>query len=508
MDGGQVPRAREGSPEEVTAGLAELRSLVEQYERPRWDLAAILHVKQLALARDMAQTVGCTAGRRGGKSFCAAAKGTDVCLATANIAGVYIAATRASAKRMVWRPLLDLNAKYQLGGVPNLTELTLTFPNGSVFYVMAVDSEKAADLVRGIPNMAWVCVDECQRYKADVLRYLLKDVLRAGQLDALANAQMWLLGTPHRMGKTGEFWERWSNPKTSQHHFTVYDNTKLGSLEQIEGAVDAILEEEGETRDSAWFQTEILAVWGVVDMSARAYKFSDELNTYETLPDSLTHAIVFGDVGWTDEDAVGVLRWADEDPTVYLVEERIKAGQTDIDLGNVLVELSELYDPLAVPLDAGGGGKKTVETLRVLHPDLPIQPATKPPVNVQVKILNGLLKPGLFKCRKGSRFAQDCRTTGWVNGVVNGKLDEKGRHSNIVPGVRYGVIAAIPYLPAPDGRTPEERKIQIAADAKRARLRAAEKKARGGKATAIEEEPWPEPDADDEDVWGINEMDE
>lgn len=492
-----------------TDGLAELQALVEQYERPKWDLAAILHLRQLALARDRSQTVGCTAGRRGGKSFCAAAKGTDVCLGTANVAGVYIAATRASAKRMVWRPLLELNKRFELGGVANLTELTLTFPNGSVFYVMAVDSEKAADLVRGIPNMAWVCVDECQRYKADVLRYLLKDVLRAGQLDALANAQMWLLGTPHKMGKTGEFWERWSNPKTAQHHFTIYDNTKLGSVEQIEAAVDAILEEESESRDSAWFQTEILAVWGVVDLAARAYKFSDEHNLYDVLPDNLTHAVVFGDVGWTDEDAVGVLRWADEDPTLYLDEERIAAGQTDIDLGNVLQELGDRYDPLAVPLDAGGGGKKTVETLRVLHPDLPIQAATKPPVNVQVKILNGVLKPGLFKCRRNSRFAQDCRSTGWVNGVVNGKLDEKGRHSNIVPGVRYGVIAAIPFLPTPDGRTIEQRKAELAAEAKRARLRAAERKSRGGKPKLSEDaEPWPEPDGDDEDAWGINEIDE
>ena len=491
----------------MTEGLAELAELVTRYERPRWDLAAILHIKQLALASDMARTVAACAGRRGGKSYCAAAKGIDVCVSKANQAAVYIAATRSSAKRMVWRAMLDLNREYQLEGVPNLADLTLTFPNGSVFYVLQVDTEKAADLVRGIPNLAWVCVDECQRYKAEILRYLLKDVLRAGQLDALGSAQMWLLGTPNKLGKTGEFWERWSKPETSKHHFTIYDNDRLGTLEQIEAAVDVELKEEGETRESAWYRTEILAEWGVVDLRLRAYEFDDERNTYDVLPSNLTHAVICGDVGWTDEDAVGVLKWADDNPTLYLTKERIAARQTDIDLGEVLADEAAQNDPLVMPLDAGGGGKKTVQTLRVLHPDLPIVEATKPPVSIQVKVLNGVLRLGYLKVPKRSRFSADVRTTAWVNGVVNGKLDEKGRHSNIVPAVRYGVIAAIPFLPQLEELTDDEKAAEKAKAERRARLKKAEKQARAGKPRLTEEteEDWPAPDADD-DPWTVEEV--
>lgn len=490
------------STEDVTA-LAEL---VTRYERPKWDLAAILHIKQLALARDRARTVAACAGRRGGKSFCAAAKGLDVCVSTPNVAAVYIAATRASAKRMVWRAALDLNRDYQLEGVPNLADLTLTFPNGSVFYVLQVDTEKAADLVRGIPNLAWVCVDECQRYKAEILRYLLKDVLRAGQLDALSAAQMWLLGTPNKIGKAGEFWERWNNPATSRHHFTIYDNDRLGTREDIEKAIDVELKEEGETRESAWFRTEIMAEWGVVDLALRAYDFDEERNTYETLPDNLTHAVVCGDVGWTDEDALGALRWNEEEGVIYLDDERIASKQTDLDLCDKLSDMAALYDPLVMPLDAGGGGKKTVQTLRVLRPDLPIVEATKPPVPIQVKVLNGLLRAGRLKCRKTSRFAADVRVTAWVNGIVNGKLDEKGRHSNIVPAVRYGAIAAIPFLPELETLTDEEKAKAAAEEARRARLKKAQKQARAGKPKTVEDDDeWPAPDAD-EDTWTIEEV--
>jgi hypothetical protein len=440
----------------MAGNASALARLVALLDRPRWDLAEILTAPQLALVTDTSPTVACTGGRRGGKSFAAAVKGIDVCLAHAKVAAVYIAATRASAKRMVWAPLLELNRLYQLGGIPNRADLTLTFPNGSTFYVLAVDSEQAADKVRGIPNLWWAAVDEAQRYRREVLAYLLRDVLRAGQLDALTSGQQWLLGTPNPLGKSGAFWDRWSAPKTSRHAFTIFDNTKLGTRKQIEAAVEQILEEENQTKDSAWYRTEILAEWGAVDLEQRAYKFSDDLNLYEALP-VLTRFLFCVDIGSTAADAIGVLGWTDDDPTIYLVEERIKRGQDDVELGNALSELDAKYDAILIVADAGGGGAKTVETIKHLHPELPIVAAEKPPVNVQVGVLNGVLKTGRFKAHPASAFSREVRVVGWVDGVVNGKLDESGVHSDIIPACRYGVIRAIPLLPELDRRTQAER---------------------------------------------------
>src|SRR5262249_2230472 len=150
----------------------------------------------------------------------------DVAISTPEIACLYISATRQSAKKMAWGPLLTLNREYQLGGVPNYSELSMRFPNGSVVYVLGIDTEKDADKARGIPRLALAIIDESQRYRANILAYLIRDVLRPGTLDAgiVTNRAIWLMGTPNPLGKVGVLWERLNNPGSSTHTFTVYDN--------------------------------------------------------------------------------------------------------------------------------------------------------------------------------------------------------------------------------------------------------------------------------------------
>lgn len=473
----------------------KLQKLIAKLSKPVWDLSAICHLEQLRLVTDTAKTVAGCAGRRSGKSQAAAIKGIDVCLGTPGINALYIAATRQSAKEMVWEPIKRLNRDFQLGGKPNSSDLSITFPNGSKFTIRGVDSIDLADKVRGIPKLVWVCVDEAQRYKPDVLNYLLKDVLRAGLLDGLEAAQMWILGTPNPMGKSGAFWERWSSPSTSTHHFTIFDNDKLGTLEQITRAVDEILKEEKETKDSPWYQTEILAVWGVVDSAEQVYRYNDALNTYETLPE-LTHFIICADVGITAADAVGVLGWQDDDPTIYLVSEHIKTGQTDLDLGLVLFDYYQAYDPILIVVDAGGGGAKTLATLKQLYPDLPIEAMSKPAINLQIKALNGPLASGRFKVKANSTFAAEIRQIGWVNGVVNGKVDETTLHSDIIPAVRGGVLAAIPFLPAlKTPQTIEQEALEAAEEARKARFKKAAQTAKTIKRKSDDDTVWsPEED--------------
>ena len=55
----------------------------------------------------------------------------QICLGRDNVSVLYVAATRDSVKRMAWKASLAFNREHQLGGVPNYTDLTLTFPNGS-----------------------------------------------------------------------------------------------------------------------------------------------------------------------------------------------------------------------------------------------------------------------------------------------------------------------------------------------------------------------------------------
>lgn len=458
-----------------------LARLVHRY-KPVWEPEKLLTRAQIPIYRDRSRFVTVNAGRRFGKSFVGLVLCLDTATRHAGVNVLYIAATQESVKEMVWFHLLRLNREFKLGGVPNWNNTTMTFANGSRIRLKGVDSIPLADKCRGIPNLMLIIVDECQRYKKEVLQYLLKDVISLGLLDKGVDSTtaVWTMGTPNPRGKEGAFWERWSrvekNPALmgkGYHYATLYDNETLGTREQQEAVVDELLTEFGETRESAWYQREILARW-VVEISERAYKFSDTLNVYEDLPDNLIHFLITADTGVTANDAVAVLGWAEDNPTIYLVAERIAPNQTDNDLGEVLTYLHSQYDAIEIVMDAGGLGKKSLITIKQLFPELPIRAAIKPPINIQVKTLNGRLQRG-FRCSPASRFYADIRNFTWVNGIVNGVLDEKSFHSDIVPSVRYGVIAAIPYLP-PDPEEVTAATIQAKQmEERRARLRRAER---------------------------------
>jgi hypothetical protein len=354
---------------------------------------------------------------------------------------VYVSATYSSVKKMAWQPLLALNREYALGGTPNYTELSLSLPNGSTIYLMGVDSEKSADKARGIPRLVGAIVDECARYDPDVLRYLLRDVIRPG-LRPMAGRIM-LAGTPSPLGKVGPLWEARENSAFSHHTWDAYDNTKVGSREEIERIITDDLRTEVQTRESAWFRREYLAEW-VVDEESRVYHFDDERNTYEKLPDDLNMFAAAGDIGVRDADAMAVVGWNDDRPELYLIEEVIRRGQDAIDMGLEVDRIWTGYSPIVMAFDGGGGGLKTILTVQHLYPNAPIKAVDKPQVNIQVKALNQLLRR--LKVRRGTRFYEEIRHSEWVGGIVNGKIREYG-HSDIVPCMRYLAVEILQYLP-------------------------------------------------------------
>jgi hypothetical protein len=437
--------------------LAEIDELTAS--PPTFTAALVLHAGQAAAVLLTALTVVICAGRRWGKSVAACFKAYVVAMATPGVTCCLIGATQGSISRIFWRTLREMNRVHGLGAVPlkGIEGWTMTLANGSQIVLLPVDSIEAADKVRGLSNVAFVCVDESQRYKADVLRYLLKDVLNAMFIDQRVKgnvAQLWLMGTPNPLGKLGTFYDYMNRDGAVVVEGSVYDNTKLGTREQIERVVDEMLAEAGETREGAWYQREILAKW-VVDLARRVYVFDDDDNTYDVLPVCTTFAFI-GDIGVRDADAVGVWGWRDGDPTLYLVREVIKRGQDTLALADELRALLEEFQPIVCAFDGGGLGLKVILTLQKLFPDVPIRAVNKPPVNLQVKALNDRAARGL-RVSKTSTFYAEVRNSEWVNGVVNGKIQETG-HSDVVPMARYAAVELAQLLPdAPVDETADEK---------------------------------------------------
>ncbi|HTI46805.1 MAG TPA: hypothetical protein VMB76_09630 [Casimicrobiaceae bacterium] len=427
----------------------------------------VLHAGQIAVALCAALTVVICAGRRWGKSVVACFKAFAVALANPGVTCCLIGATQGSISRIFWRTLRDMNRVHGLGAVSlkGVEGWSMTLPNGSQVVLLPVDSVEAADKVRGLSNVAFVCVDESQRYRADVLRYLLLDVIKPMFIDLRAkgiDAQLWLMGTPNPIGKVGTFWEYMSRPGATVFTGTVYDNAKLGTRAQIEAVVDEMLAEAGETKEGSWYQREILARW-VVDIARRVYHFDDEANAWpleweETGPPRFDHYALIGDIGVRDADAVGRWAWNDGDPTLVLVSEHVKRGQDTLGLGDELRPLIESRDdtPVVTAFDGGGLGLKVIMTLQKLFPDVPMRAVVKPPVNLQVKALNDRMVRG-FKVSRKSQFYAEVRNSEWVDGIVNGKIQETG-HSDVVPMARYAAVELANLLPdAPVDETPQER---------------------------------------------------
>ena len=409
-----------------------------------------MHPGQIAAVLALALTVVICAGRRWGKSVAACFKAYSVALATAGVTCCLIGATQGSISRIFWRTLREMNRVHELGAVAlkGIEGWTMTLPNGSQIVLLPVDSIEAADKVRGLSNVAFVCVDEAQRYRPEVLKYLLQDVLNAMFIDQRVKgnqAQLWLMGTPNPLGKLGTFWEYLNREGATVVTGNVYDNTKLGTREQIEAVVDEMLKEASESREGAWYQREILARW-VVDIARRVYHWDDDANAYDVLP-ALTSYAVLGDIGVRDADAVGLWGWRDGDHTLYLVKEIVKRGQDTLALADELRPLLEQYNPLVVAFDGGGLGLKVIMTLQKLFPGIPIRAVTKPPVNLQVKAFNDRARRGM-KAPRTSRLYAEVRNSEWVDGVVNGKIQETG-HSDVVPMARYAAVELANLLPDP-----------------------------------------------------------
>jgi hypothetical protein len=452
----------------LTALVDELAALgpVEAPRAPSTFLAElVLHAGQVSAVLATALTVVICAGRRWGKSVAACFKAYAVALATPGVTCCLIGATQGSISRIFWRTLREMNRVHGLGATPlkGVEGWSMTLPNGSQVVLLPVDSIEAADKVRGLSNVAFVCVDEAQRYKAEILRYLLLDVLKAMFIDQRARgeqAQLWLMGTPNPLGKVGTFWDYMTRPGATVITGTVYDNTKLGARDRIEQVVDEMLAEEGQTREGSWYQREILARW-VVDLARRVYYFDDEANAYDDLPAHLTHFALIGDIGVRDADAVGLWGWGDTDPTLYLVAEYVARGQDTLSLGDQLRAVLDdsTIGPMVVMvrLDGGGLGLKVILTLQKLFPGVPIGAVTKPPVNLQVKAFNARARRGL-KCKRTSRLYAEVRNSEWEGGIVNGKILETG-HSDVVPMARYACVELEQLLPdAPKDETDDQRR--------------------------------------------------
>lgn len=402
--------------------------------------------EQLAFLNDTSRFVTASCSRRSGKTIGCELDMTRTAATIKGIVVLYITLTRGTAKRIMWKELLETNRIHGFGAKPNIAELSLTFPNGSVIYLSGCSTKAEIERFRGMP-IKLVYIDEAQSFRT-FLQELVDEVLAPALMDYAGSLK--LIGTPAPL-KRGYFWDTMQSEIYSHHKWNFFDNphiaTKSGMTHQE--LLDAELKRRGVLITDPSIRREWFGEW-IDDTNALVCRYSHLRNDFDLTPAIMTEYVIGIDLGFNDADAIAVIGWNVFDKKCYLVEELVTPKQGITPLMDQISLLNEKYKPLRIVMDEGGLGKKIGEELRKRY-QLPIQAAEKSRKQEYIALMNdAFLTKSLF-VKKESLFAKESVLIEWDfdKSTADRKVIKHDPHSDIFDAVLYAYRESIHWLSEP-----------------------------------------------------------
>jgi len=190
----------------------------------------------------------------------------DVAVRVPHARVIYVNETLPECEAIAWvgngrDGLLTLNEQYQLGGLPNHSKHTLSFPGGGIIRLVGADDMRQIGKLRGIaPHL--VVIDEAQ--KAPHLTELIRDSLGPAMMDH--GGQIFMPGTPG-VDLAGLFYDVTNEEEPlhgwSVHVLNVLSNPFFGTTpeERFERTVARYCREQGLPLDAPEVQREWFARW-------------------------------------------------------------------------------------------------------------------------------------------------------------------------------------------------------------------------------------------------------
>lgn len=429
------------SPQAARIELARRQGLIETPGTFR--LEHYLFDKQLSFVTDPSPFKTGVTTRRAGKTIACVADLTHTALGQPNCIVLYVTLSRKNAKRLVWPEFKKLNTRYQLGGDVNESDLSITYPNGSVAYILGASDRTSIEDFRGLA-IKKVYLDESQSFPS-YIEQLIDDVLSPALMDH--DGQLILIGTPGPI-PNGYFFELTKSKTWSHHFWSFFDNPKLPFLTRGKSHQDMLnreLERRGVKADDPSILREWYGQW-VVDSSSLVYHYNPEKNDYGTLPSGEWHYILGVDLGYEDSDALAVLAYTDGGPDTFLIEERVKRHQ---DLTQLCIQIDELvakYPLHKIVVDTGGLGKKITEEISKRY-KIPMVAADKARKSEKIELFNDALRTGRFKAKVASLFAHDSGKVewDWDKTTPDRKVISSRFHSDICDAVVYAFTESYAY---------------------------------------------------------------
>lgn len=370
-----------------------LRSLVSNSPFDTNDLFDPKFPQQINFCNDPSKLKALFCTRRASKSFTAGLYMIKECLENPGINCLFIGLTRMSAKGIIWKDILKvIDRAHSLECMFNGTDLTMTFPNGSVIYLTGVDADE--DEMNKLLGKKYrlVCLDEASMYTINLSR-LVYGILKPAVADPNQYGErgtICMMGTSSNFTK-GLFYDITTGvePGWSLHTWTAHDNPYVRIQWQEE--LDEIDRLRPLFKETPLYKQWYLNQW-VIDTEKLVYKFNSDKNLFDNRPDKLKPSgwsYVLGvDLGYEDDSAFVLCAFHENNPTLFILSTYNKKHMDITDVANKIKEYMGQYLIGKVIVD--GSDKQSVEEMRRRH-GVPLEAAEKQGKSDFVELLNAEL---------------------------------------------------------------------------------------------------------------------
>lgn len=340
----------------------EERAILEEYARrkTRSTLYETLFPNQLDFINDPSRLKAAQCSRRSGKSYAVGAYLIETCLNHPNVTCIYIALTRESAKRIMYKDILKEQCR-KIGITPHFNEITLTvtFDNGSVLYLLGLDvSEKESEKLLG-QKYKLAVIDEAASFKQDLRDIVYK---KLGPAMADLRGTICLVGTTSNH-VTGLFYDVTTGKERgwSLHKWDYKNNPH--NHEQVQEQIDQMISTNPLVVETPFFKQMYLNEW-VIDPSCLVYKFSDH-NLISSKPEGQWKYVLGVDLGYEDDTAFVIVGWREYDKNLYILH-TFKKNKMDItSVATRIKYYMTQYEFQRMIID--GSSKQAVEEMRNRH---------------------------------------------------------------------------------------------------------------------------------------------
>ena len=401
--------------------------------------------------------------RRAGKSYAAGLMLLRDAYQNPGVSCLYVALTRASAKRILWKDVLKtIDREQNMQCRFNETELSCTLPNGSIIYLLGMDAdEQEKDKALG-QKFKIVVIDEAASYNVD-LNEMVYGILKPATADYGGTIAM--IGTPGNM-KRGLFYDltngqdpsvpgRWSKMGWSCHRWTAFDNPSMA--EKWKAEIEDLKLANPAIEQTPLFQQHYLGKW-VTDDSKLVYRFDSSRNVFDELPAARHgrdrwHYVLGIDLGFNDPTAWVVCGYRDNDRTLYVLGADKKAGCDITEVADRTHKLMSRFQFDSIIID--NANKQAVEEIRRRH-DIPLTPAQKQGKADFIEIMNGDFISGFIKIQRklGVGLMDELQSLVWDERALPRREEHPGCDNHLTDALLYSWRHCYQYLAdtlAPNG---------------------------------------------------------